>query len=504
MLDGCDPEVLEAAMNDGRLPHLAALRADGCAGAVGGLPGLGANALMPSLYTGVKPDRHGRYYHRQSQAGAYAATEDHATDVAVPAFYDLLAREGRRVLLVNPPKAPAPVPADSLRAVLGWNMHLSAPAREFATCPPALEDELLQRLGAATPCPCLTHRHEPSASLAVPGVLASLRERISRQRQAAAWQLAEADWEIAVVGLDAGHCAGHLLWHCHDPGHPDHPGPGAPDPLQAVCEELDRAIGELSAALTARDRVAVFAGPGMGPGYVHPDFLERLLRAREAGAGRSRSSARQLLKRGWRRLPAAWRRALSAPGKRLDARLQRDSYQRRDCFPVVLNDNVGGIRINREGRERHGRVPAAACEPLARDLCRLLESLRCVDSGEPVVRRALVTADHYGPAAGATLPDVLVEWNEAGPVTAVSGEGIRNFRQDTPPQWTGAHNDRMWLLLAGPGIGPGRLPARAGILDVAGTLSALAGGPPAIGDGYALLSPARTGQPARQDSSSGS
>jgi hypothetical protein len=206
----------------------------------------------------------------------------------------------------------------------------------------------------------------------------------------------------------------------------------------------------------------------------------------------------------WRRLPAPWRRRLSGPGQWLDAKLQRNDYRALDCFPVRLNDNVGGLRINLQGRERQGRVPEAEYEALGRELCRLLESLRCGKTDAPLVRRALFTTDYYGPAATATLPDVLVEWADSGPIDLVSGEGITAFRLETPPLWTGAHNDRMLLLLAGQGISRGNVPAEGSILAVAGTMSALAGGPPALGDGYSLLAGTRAGQQPRQERDTGS
>ncbi len=504
MLDGCDPGLLEDGMAAGRLPQLRALREAGCATVISGLPGLGANALMPSLYTGTTPDRHGRYYHRQSEAGDYAAEAGHALAVRVPTFYDLLARDGRRVLLVNPPKAPVEPGTVSLRSISGWNAHLSVPENEFECHPASLQNEVWRKLGAPTRCPCLAHRHEHSASLVAGDVLASLEERIDQQVRLAAWQLAETAWDFAVVGLDAGHCAGHLLWHCHDPTHPDHPATVAPDPLAQICMKLDQGVGELVARLSGDVRVAIFAGPGMGPGHVHPDMLERVLQARRAHGGAGQRSARSTMKGLWRRMPAPWRRLLSGPGQWLDAKLQRSDYQGQDCFPVRLNDNVGGLRINLQGRERHGRVPEAAYERLGRELCSMLESLRCSRSGAPLVRRALLTAAQYGPAATATLPDVLVEWAEAGPIDSVSGEGITPFRLDTPPLWTGAHNDRMLLLLAGEGIFREDMPAEGSILALAGTMSALGGGPPALGDGYSLLAGTRTDQQPRQERDTGS
>jgi hypothetical protein len=62
----------------------------------------------------------------------------------------------------------------------------------------------------------------------------------------------------------------------------------------------------------------------------------------------------------------------------------------------------------------------------------------------------------------------------------------------------------MLLLLAGPGISRGDVPAEGSILDLAGTMSALAGGPPALGDGYSLLARTRAGQQPRQDRDAGS
>jgi predicted AlkP superfamily phosphohydrolase/phosphomutase len=509
VIDAGDPGLIEAGMDTGRLPALAALRERSRHGRLAGLPGIGANAMLPSLYTGLPPQRHGRYYHQQADRGDYAAARGGETALREPAFWDTLHGVGQRLLLLNVPKGPVPTDNERMRAIANWNTHLTVPDREFATVPATLTGTLTGRHGAPLPCPCLAGRHQDSTGLPVAATVAAIEDQLARNGRLAADELAADSWDTAVVGLSAAHCAGHLFWHCHDPAHPAHPQDLPADPLQTVYAAIDRVIDQLLGAVPTDSAVALFAGPGMGPNYIHPELLGQLLDARSAGPGGAGApgALRRHLLQHWRRLPSRWRRALSALGERADARLQRRAYRRCDCFPVRLNDNVCGVRINLAGREREGRVAPADYETLGRELCTFLADLRNDASGEPLARRVIFTADTYGAGATDVLPDVLIEWNESRPLGTVSGPGIAPQRQPRAPQWSGAHNDQLLLMAAAPGLAPGALPPDARLLDAAATFSDLAGGPAAIGEGYSLIAGARVsgaGQRARQDKDTGS
>lgn len=67
-LDSAEPQLLLEWSRAGALPTLRALLDSGAWGALKGPPGQGNGALWPSLFTGVNPGRHGRYYHRQYRA----------------------------------------------------------------------------------------------------------------------------------------------------------------------------------------------------------------------------------------------------------------------------------------------------------------------------------------------------------------------------------------------------------------------------------------------------
>ena len=70
-LDSADPGLLQQWGKAGLLPSLQSLRQRSLKGTTILPPGLGSGAMWGSLFTGVSPARHGRYFGRQLDAGAY-------------------------------------------------------------------------------------------------------------------------------------------------------------------------------------------------------------------------------------------------------------------------------------------------------------------------------------------------------------------------------------------------------------------------------------------------
>ena len=71
---------------------------------------------------------------------------------------------------------------------------------------------------------------------------------IKTRTRAHALLMQETDWDLYLISYPEVHQAGHLLWHVHDPEHPDHDA-SAPadvrDSMRALYRELDAAVGTL-------------------------------------------------------------------------------------------------------------------------------------------------------------------------------------------------------------------------------------------------------------------
>ncbi|MGE5728934.1 MAG: hypothetical protein ACM34L_10060, partial [Gemmatimonas sp.] len=122
-------------------------------------------------------------------------------------------------------------------------------------------------------------------------------------------------------------------------------------------------------------------------------------------------------------------------------------------------------------------------ERLERDLLEIVDDV----SGAPLVSRVVRTRDLYDGEHIDSLPDLLVEWNEAvaNGSTALADGNRARVRARSPKIGTiegandyarsGEHRPGGWLVAAGAGIKPMRLDRTPSLLDLAPTFARLLG-----------------------------
>jgi predicted AlkP superfamily phosphohydrolase/phosphomutase len=310
-------------------------------------------------------------------------------------------------------------------------------------------------------------------------------------------------WDFAIQVFSETHCAGHQLWHTHDPHHPAHRA-GEPDLLLEVYRAVDQAIGEIVSAAGPRTTIAVIALHSMshitGASQLLHDVLVRLGYTTPAAqvAPRDetplRGGVRRALAGAWRRMPSGIRDLLQPLRRRVRDELVRvemdlpfDPAASR-CFYLDTGFTISSIRLNLRGREPLGIVaPGAEADALVRDLTAALLALENPDTGRPAVRSVRATADVWQGERLAELPDLLVEWDDSVVLgSAVVGEGAAARLRLTSPRTgmlervndycrTGEHRPPGMFIVAGPGIRPGRLAGSRPTLDLAPTFAAMLG-----------------------------
>jgi len=473
-LDAADPDLLLEWIGTGDLPVLASLRSRAAWSRTENPPGLYSGAVWPSFYTGFSPADHGRYFHIQIRTGSYKVAPFRATAVKRPPFWEAVSDAGRRVAIIDVPKAPI---ADRLNGiqVVDWGTH-DEEYPEVATYPASLAAEVVKRFGRDLVGQC--DRVGPNVA-DYRGLRDRLLARVERKAEMAGHFLAQGGWDLFCVVFSDSHCAGHQFWHYHDPAHPRHDPAAAGalgDPLKEVYRALDAAIGRLIDQAGPEAAVVVYGSHGMGPHYDATAMLDEILRRLEAAPVSSSRAAAKGLKRYWRLLPTGLRKRARKLTRRIDEATLEPERSRRKCFWVPTNDNCGGIRVNLVGREPNGRVERGEdyerfCRALTADLMELVNA----ETGRPLVREVLRVADlHQGPHLDA-LPDLLARWNREAPIAAVSSPKIGRIERPYLGTRTGDHRPQGLVLACGPGIEPGEIAAPVSVTDLAPTLAALLG-----------------------------
>lgn len=467
-LDAADPGLLLAWAADGSLPHFACLLENSSSGEMHAPPGQYAGAIWPSIHTGCSPARHGRYFHTQLEPGTYSYARFLPPDQKAAPFWAQLSRAGKRVAVIDVPKAPVVEPCNGLQ-LLDWGAH-DPEYGHARSSPSSLAHEIEARFGRDPLGSC---DRAARADSGLAGLRDKLLERIRTKVDIVQHVLADGPWDLVMAVFADSHCAGHQFWHVHDPRHPKHDAAVARvlgDPLKDVYRALDNAIGELVAKADANTGLIVFSSHGMGAHYDGTFLLRDIVRRLQAQAGRRRGPHVAALRRFWRRLPTSMRRrsvgALSPLKRNVDVAEMKD----RDYFALPTNDNCGGIRVNLKGREPRGRVSPGRefdrlCTALAADLGEIVNQ----ETGERLVRAVVRTDSLFDGPCVQNLPDLNIVWNRSSPVRRICSPKIGVIERAYEGHRSGDHRSKGLFVMHGPGIPTGRHPPISA-MDLAPTI----------------------------------
>jgi predicted AlkP superfamily phosphohydrolase/phosphomutase len=476
-----DGHLIDRWAGAGMLPALAAMRAAGLWGELETPADSLHISAWPSLYTGAAPGEHGVYFTFQPAPGLQGYRRFHEGIYGRPTFWSLLDRGGRRCVVFDPPYSHAE-PGFGGAFIHDWGTwaHYLEPG--------SVPDELLGSLEAA--CGCYPLGLEANDIGFRPLEAGDMARRLARSLEvkagAAAWLMRNRPWDLFFTVFGETHAAGHYCWSAQLRGtHED-----AAAPMFQVYSAVDRALAALRDAAGPECAVVVVSGDRCGPNFAGwhllPEILARLCGtaagAAETAAAPGGAARFDPVKALRDLLPPDFRKSLA---RRLPTRLRDKLAQRVDtagidwsrtrayCLPTDLE---GCIRVNLRGREPEGIVaPGDNYARLIRELRAGLLELRQGPSGAPLVRDVIVADDAFPGDRRPWLPDLVVQWHAAGPITAAASERIGVVRGESPDPRSGTHRGPGFVLADGPGVAGGATLRGAGILDFAPTVLARMG-----------------------------
>lgn len=495
-LDAAEPSLLRRWCDAGDLPTLRRLVASGTAGGLDTGSRQFPDPAMLTAYTGVRPPRVGRYFFIQPRRDQPTLEIADHTLPRDP-FWVTAGRHRRRCIVVDTPKIELTPPPDGVH-VVGWGAHGFNSALRSA--PPELAGALVARHGAYPLPNCDDHgrglrSYRRLRRRLLDGVAARRRLLLDLARGS--------DWDLFFAVFSEPHCAGHNLWHFHDPSHPlHHPDAELGATLREVYSAIDAALAELVAAAGPEARIVVFSSQGMRPQYHGRDLVPALLRLWGMREGRDRAPdptchAEHRARQPWLK---ALREAVPLPlqyaiKRRLPRRLGEALLCRfmgvmaldvdARAYQVPNNEMTPSLRINLAGRDPNGRVrPGREYEALRDFLAVRLRELVNPATGAAALAHVAVIDELYQREDRDVLPDVVGYWSPAAPIAALHSPGYGTVVGAHRDYRTGGHGPDGWLCIAG---APADL-AGAHIADVAPTVLDLLGVPiPAALDGRSRL-----------------
>ena len=479
-VDAGDKDLILEWVREGILPTFRSLLETSAWGRTQNPVGFFVGAVWPSFWTGLSPEKHGRYCFSQLRTGTYDHYDVNPTDTRGEPFWEALSASGCRVAILDVPKT---VPSSRINGiqVVDWGTH--DPEMDFCTSPESLASEIQARFGPHPVDTCDAFMQRGPAEHAA--LRDALVTGVRRKADFATHFLERGGWDLFLTVFAESHCVGHHCWHLHDPKHPRHDPDAARlvgDPIRDVYVAIDAALGRLIESAGPETTVFVLASHGMGPHYDGTFLLDKILRRlfAEPGVPPAKRRLARLAESAWHGLPAVLQRALRPLRKRVKDGLGEavtvPDLDGTYCFSTPNNDVYGGIRINLAGREPQGRIHPgpeyeAFCESLSSDLLAFVN----LDTGQPLVKRVLRTADLYSGEHVRDLPDLLVEWDREAPISRIHSPKTGVIEQVFPGRRTGDHKPEGLLFARGPGIVPRRLGQPVEVTQLAPTIASLLG-----------------------------
>ncbi len=466
-LDGADWRILDPWLQAGALPTLAALKARGRWGGLASTMRPESSIAWTTFATGVNAGRHGVFGFVAQRPDSYQLSINTAASIRTPSFWQLAARAGKRIALLNVPMTYPPRAFANGAVVAGM---LTPDVRNAFTQPP----ELRERLLAAVP-DYVINVERGGGSLQ--DFIRATTRAIRARGRAALWLMQQDAWDAFVAVFTATDRLQHYTLHLLRPDHPRHHPAEArrllPD-LLAAYQAIDEAIARLLDAAGEDATTVILSDHGFSPvarAFYPNVWLQQqgLLTMRAAGAAR----------------PSLWRRLRRHAGlRRLKQRLPLLRDVRRRPPPAAWMQHIdwartravyspaSGIRLNIRGREPQGVLPPNDADALADEIAdSLLAVTDPVTGAHPIAAVFRREALYSGPWLE-IAPDLIIDPQRSSP-----DPGHNNIipRVLAPAAFadsgdkSGNHAHTGILLAAGPGIPAGTI-ADAHLMDMAPTI----------------------------------
>ncbi len=490
-MDACDIDLLLRWVEEGHLPFLRSRLESGAFCRLDSTRNLFSDAPWPSLNTGCSPGRHAFYNHLQIRRGSTEIDRVDAHHCQQLPFWTSLKGSGKKVALVDVPKT---FPVEGLEGiqVCAWGEHYPL-LHQPASHPPVLAEELARRFGR------YPHPREvtlPRSRAQERGILRTLRENLRRKERAVAHLLERDRWDLFFAVFSEIHYAGHQFYHYQEPAHWAHE-PNAPDDLRRALLDLhreqDAALARLCKQLPEEARCFLVSVHGFATNHsgnhLMLEVLERLgyyvRRPPEpspGGVGRllhATRGLRGLIPRGLRDAINTHLVPESVHDRAYSAEFSGGTdWSRTRAFFLPSDHFQALISVNLRGREPQGTVEPgteydAVCRTLQEDLLQLINA----DTGRPAVTGVVKIADVYAGPNRHELPDLVVQWAEAGRIERVRHPRFETIERPYPELRRTQHAPDGFMIGWGPGIRSGARPERASTLDFAPTILTLLGQP---------------------------
>jgi predicted AlkP superfamily phosphohydrolase/phosphomutase len=477
-LDGVTFDLLQPWLDEGRLPNLAKLLAEGAHGRLRStIPPVSASAWA-SFATGTNPGQHGLVDFTYPAADGYDIQVSNGRTRAVPALWELVGAVGGETGVVSMPMTYPPQPLNGFMLC----SFLTPSADSQYTYPPALQEEIT---AAAGPFPL--HMSEKGRGKDPRIFVKAVKQMEIERARAVRYLLQNRPWDLFLYVFETTDNLQHEVWHLLDETHPLYDAEMAarvkPDILDYY-ETVDRLLGEMLALLPEDVLVVTLSDHGFGP--FHKFFHINNWLA-EGGWLKFKRTPISLIKRLAFKLGITpinalkWITRLRLGGLRKNVKRGRGGNMLRRLF-LSFNDvdwsrtkafsvgNFGQVYLNVVGQRPSGVVTADTYDQVLEEIAAAARELRDADGGNQVVPVVYKREEIFHGISAERLPDLVLHTDRAKYVSFGHADFGSNKIIEPSTGQTGHHHMVGIVGLNGPGARTGKRLAEASLLDLAPTI----------------------------------
>lgn len=443
-IESAEPTLVRQMIEQGELPALESLLAEGRWIRVKSEANIGTSAVWPSFITCQPVAEHGIYSEWCWEPATMNLSR--LDGKYIEPFWKALSEAGHSIGILGVPFMPFVGLRNGFEAseaepylLPHSDGHFAAPGiADLLTTQKVREALAHGRISVSGPEDFTGLRQLATDSLAGIKLRGAFAERL----------LSQISPDLSIIVFTETHESAHCLWQTVAPDHPLFSEEffarlsEIRPTIREIYQEVDRQIEKLIRAVGADATVIVFSLHGMSPARGVPTFLESLMSDRgfsrladwksQSGIGRAtrlvaavkRWTPAGIKKVYYKALPRTAVLRLASP-----TILPQYDWSQTRAFPLVTEQH-GSIRINLKGREAGGIVTVDEYAQVSREVEEWLLTLRTHD-GERLARRIIRTAESGAQALNRRIPDVVVHWEDVAFRSPVRVKGSAGeFRAD--------------------------------------------------------------------------
>ncbi len=477
-LDGITFDLIQPWLDEGRLPNLARLMANGASGRLRSyIPPVSASAWA-SFFTGANPGQHGLVDFTYPAPDSYRINVSSSHTRTAPALWEIVSRAGGQVGVISMPMTYPPEPLNGFMLCSFLTPHTDS----RNTYPDSLKEELATAAGSFP-----LHMSEKGRGQDPRQFVQAVKEMEIARARSVCHLLENKPWDLFIYIVETTDNLQHEVWHLLDETHPRHDPQVAaavmPDVLDYY-ETVDRLLGEMIAQVPDEAMIVVLSDHGFGP--FHKFFHINNWLA-EQGWLKFRHSPFSLLKRFTFKLGVTpinalkWVIRLRLSGMRKNVKRGRGrgtlkriflsfddvDWARTKAFSV---GNFGQVYLNVTGRRPAGIVTPDEYESVRDQITKAALALRDPSDGVQVVRQVYKREEIFHGVSTGHLPDLILHTDRARYVSFGHADFGSNKILEPSIGQTGHHHMVGVVSLTGPGVCQGTTLDEASIFDLAPTI----------------------------------